>query len=272
LKSFIRWAGSKRLILKKLTPYCPKTFSRYIEPFAGSACLFFDLEPNQAILGDLNSELIRTFRAIRRDVDLVLQCLRNLPTGKEAYYRIRSISPTPLPDAQIAARFIYLNRYCFNGLYRTNLNGFFNVPYGPPKSLAPISEHGIRQAAQLLQNATLLHADFAKTISQAKPGDFVYLDPPYAIENRRMFSEYLPGSFNRDDLTRLELTLETLDRRGINFLISYADSPEARKLLRKWSPRRIWAQRNISGFAAHRRGVFELIATNVPKGEHVNGN
>jgi DNA adenine methylase len=270
VKSFLRWAGSKRPILNKLKPFCPKKSARYIEPFAGSACLFFDLEPNKAILGDLNGELIRTLKAIRRDVELVLQCLRNLPTGKDAYYQVRSISPMQLPDAELAARFLYLNRYCFNGLYRTNKNGIFNVPYGPPRTNAPINEGVIIEAAQLLQNATLLHADFEETISRAKAGDFVYLDPPYAIEKRRVFAEYLPTSFSGGDLPRLESLLEHLDEQGAYFLISYADSPEARKLLRRWNPQRIWAPRNIAGFAANRRGVYELVATNIPEGERAH--
>jgi DNA adenine methylase len=135
VRSFLRWAGSKRLTLNVLKASCPNRIEgRYIEPFAGSACLFFDLQPNEAILGDLNRELICAMREIRRDVYRVLECVRRLPRGKTGYYRVRSLSTYQLCEAEIAARFIYLNRYCFNGLYRTNLKGNFNVPYGPPKA------------------------------------------------------------------------------------------------------------------------------------------
>lgn len=267
MNSFLRWAGSKRLILPKLAKYCPSTIKRYVEPFAGSARLFFALEPQRAVLGDLNEELIRTMRAVRRDVDLVLAAVRRLPLGKEAYYEIRRIDPRPLSDAEVAGRFIYLNRYCFNGLFRTNMQGRFNVPYAAPKQgrLLPIAENAIVEAAQLLRRAMLVHGDFETTLAQVRDGDFVYLDPPYAVERRRVFSEYLPGSFSGEDLARLSKCLEGLEERGAYFVISYADSKEARDLLRRWAPKRVHTPRHIAGFAAGRRGAYELIATNVPK-------
>lgn len=267
MNSFLRWAGSKRLILPKLAKYCPLNINRYVEPFAGSARLFFALEPQQAVLGDLNEELIRTMRAVRRDVDLVLAALRRLPLGKEAYYEIRRINPRPLSDAEVAGRFIYLNRYCFNGIFRTNMQGYFNVPYGAPKrgKVNPIAEQPIVDAARLLRRALLVHGDFETTLAHVQAGDFVYLDPPYAVERRRVFTEYLPSSFSGSDLARLSKCLEDLEERGAHFVISYADSKEARDLLRRWSPRRVHTPRNIAGFAAKRRGAYELIATNVPR-------
>lgn len=262
IPSFLRWAGSKRLLLSKLRKYCPAHYKRYIEPFAGSACLFFDLQPQSAILGDLNQELICTLRAVQNDVQLVFECIRRLPRGEAAYYRTRELDTSSLSDAQIAARFIYLNRYCFNGLYRTNRAGKFNVPYGPPKSGLPVNEDAIRNAARVLQHAMLVAGDFEETLAYAARGDFVYIDPPYVMETRRVFSEYLPNTFAKDDLIRLGASLDSLDKRGATFLVSYADSPEARKLLDKWRPKRIWTRRNIAGFSGSRKGTYELIATN----------
>jgi hypothetical protein len=129
VRSFIRWAGSKRLSLPYLRPYCRPPRGKYIEPFAGSACLFFELEPSSAILGDLNRELISAMRAIRRDVYRVLECLRRLRTGKAAYYKIRRSVTGELSDPELAARFLYINRHCFNGLYRTNQRGEFPPRY-----------------------------------------------------------------------------------------------------------------------------------------------
>jgi DNA adenine methylase len=116
----------------------------------------------------------------------------------------------------------------------------------------------------LLQNASLQHGDFEDTLSQAKPGDFVYVDPPYAISDRRVFREYLPGSFSSQDLGRLATALQSLDERGVRFLVSYEDSHEAEELLGRWLPRRMMTRRNIAGFAGHRRSSPELVASNAP--------
>lgn len=265
MKSFIRWAGSKRQLVNRLKTLCPNFVGRYIEPFAGSACLFFHIQPREAVLGDLNYELISTMRAVQRDPLLVLECLRRLKRGKRSYYKLRAIDPFDLSEAELAARFIFLNRYCFNGLYRTNAKGRFNVPWGPQKRDRGIDETLIVQASDVLQGASLLHADFEKTLAYAAPGDFVYLDPPYVVRTRRVFCEYLPGTFNNDDLSRLSSVLSTLDGRGVRFLITYGDSPEARGLLAYWNPRRIRTRRNIAGFVGSRREAYELIATNIPE-------
>jgi DNA adenine methylase len=263
MKSPIRWAGSKRQTLPRLRDLWGAGHGRYVEPFAGSASLFFDIQPREAVLGDLNWELILAFRAIRRDVELVLQCLRRLPTGEASYYRIRGQDPSRLAASELAARFLYLNHFCFNGLYRTNLKGQFNVPYGPPKNGAPINEEAIVAAAKALQTTELLHADFEETLAQVQSGDFVFLDPPYAVNRRRVFREYLPGSFSGIDLPRLRSALQSIDSKGASFVITYADSTESRKLLSKWNRSRLWVRRNIAGFAANRRGYYEMLATNI---------
>ncbi|MGC2477795.1 MAG: Dam family site-specific DNA-(adenine-N6)-methyltransferase [Candidatus Sulfotelmatobacter sp.] len=263
MKSPVRWAGSKRLAVPRLKEFWGRGYRRYVEPFAGSASLFFDVCPPAAILGDLNWELVTAYRAIRRDAQLVLQCLRRLPTGKASYYRIRGVNPCVLSDAELAARFLYLNHFCFNGLYRTNLSGRFNVPYGPPKDGGRFNEASVLAAAEKLQSAQLLYADFGETLSRAEAGDFVFLDPPYAVDGRRVFREYLPGSFNSMDLARLGLALEALDAKGAAFVITYADSAESRKLFAPWKRSRLWVRRNIAGFAADRRSYYELLATNI---------
>ncbi|PTY07133.1 hypothetical protein DB347_07420 [Opitutaceae bacterium EW11] len=263
MKSPIRWAGSKRLLLPELSRYWNDTFARYVEPFCGSACLFFSLDGPPALLSDLNRELIDTFRWLKRDVDLVLECIRRLPVGKSAYYRIRAENPERMSEPARAARFLYLNRYCFNGIFRTNKAGSFNVPYGPPKS-GGVDENVIRNAAECLRSAKLIACDFETVIDQVEPNDFVYLDPPYVTTQERVFSEYMPGSFSLNDLRRFELALHRLDRKGTRFVVSYGDFPEAREILRRWNIRRVWVRRHIAGFAGARRGANELLATNIP--------
>lgn len=263
MDSFIRWAGSKRQLLSRLRQFWPGNSTRYIEPFCGSACLFFDLEPKAAVLGDLNPELITTYRAIRLDATLVLEVLKRFPRSKKTYYRLRKQNPELLSDVERAARFLFLNRLCFNGIYRTNTAGNFNVPYAPPRGKWRFKEEEILSAQKLLQNVTLLNSDFATTMDWAERGDFVYIDPPYAVEKRRIFSEYHKHSFGTHDLERLQKALFSLDSKGVQFLVSYADSREARALLKPWTRRRIWAKRHIAGFASSRRGAFELLATNL---------
>jgi DNA adenine methylase len=263
MKSPIRWAGSKRVLLPHLRKYWPQG-SRYVEPFCGSACLFFDLLPGKAILGDLNEELILMLRTIRDSFDVVVESIRRLPTGEKGYYHVRKLDPSVLALGDRAARFLYLNRYCFNGIYRTNLSGAFNVPYGPPKSGKSPDERVLLEASKALRRADLLHGDFEATLAKAKLGDFVYIDPPYCIETRRVFREYIPGSFCLQDLDRLSRRLHMLHEIGAHFVVSYADSTEARKLLKEWQPKRVLVRRHIAGFSGNRRNGFELMATNLP--------
>jgi DNA adenine methylase len=267
MKSFIRWAGSKKQVVHKLATFCTPKHGRYIEPFAGSSCLFFYLEPPKAILGDTNWELISAMRALRRQPREVLGTLRGFPIGKKAYYAIRSWRPASLSRTFLAARFLYLNHYCFNGLYRTNAAGRFNVPYGPPRNGSRIDEEVVLNASALLRRASLIHGDFERCLELARSQDFVYLDPPYVVSSRRVFSEYGSGTFVSKDLARLSDALTCLHKKKVTFLITYADSPEARELLRSWQPRRIRTRRNIAGFSGHRRFSYELLATNSAVGD-----
>jgi len=261
--SLVRWAGSKRKLLPVLMPYWnSKKFKRYVEPFAGSACLFFELNPKAALLGDLNTELISTYKSVRRDPDLVLECFKRLPKGEKNYYRIREIDPASLSDFDRAARFLYLNRWCFNGLYRTNKAGKFNVPYGGRHKISQLDEETLFRSSKTLKGATLVNADFEKTIARAKKGDFYYMDPPYVVESRRVFAEYLPGTFISKDLERLGKMVEKLDKKGVHFLVSYADCALIRRLFKKWHIQRIWTRRNIAGFSGSRRGTYELLISN----------
>jgi DNA adenine methylase len=264
MNSFIRWAGSKRLLLPRLRSHWTGLENRYLEPFCGSACLFFDLRPGQAVLGDLNEDLICAYRAIKCHPQLVTECLRRFPHGEKGYYRVRQMDPFMLASAERAARFLYLNRYCFNGIFRTNLQGLFNVPYGPPKSGLPVRETLIHEASKALADVLLVHGDFETTLDHAQKGDFIYLDPPYCVQSRRVFAEYGSGSFAPADLDRLGRQLRRLHDIQAVFLVSYADCTEARTLLRPWHVTRVRARRHIAGFSGNRRFAYELLATNRP--------
>jgi len=262
VKTFLRWAGSKKQLLPILAGYWPYGFSRYIEPFAGSCCLFFHLEPPNAILGDINAELIQTLRAIKRDPSRVIESLRRLKKTKANYYRVRAIDPTSLGLFEASARFLFLNSLCFNGLYRTNRSGQFNVPYCPPGH-STVPEHLIIDAHRRLKSATIIQGDFEATIATATEGDLVYLDPPYATARRRVFAEYGPKSFSPVDLVRLDQCLKRIDQAGAKFVVSYADSQETRERFSRWNLRRVRTKRNIAGFTGNRRGCYEVLATNI---------
>jgi DNA adenine methylase len=236
--------------------------ARYVEPFCGSACLYFDLEPKDAILSDINTELIATYRALKHDASRVVECLRRFPLTEKVYYSLRSMNPGCLSRVELAARFLFLNRLCFNGIYRTNRDGNFNVPYGQPKHKPFIDEESLLKLAVALKRATLLEGDFELVLQETQLGDFVYLDPPYALSKRRVFAEYHPDSFSNCDLLRLAAALDNLQERGVHFVVSYADCTEGRKLVYKWNWRRIRTKRNVAGFVSHRRSAYELIASN----------
>jgi DNA adenine methylase len=259
---FLRWAGSKRRLVPILRTYWKPQYKRYLEPFAGSACLFFSLNPPTAILGDVNRELISTYIEVKYRLDALLDCLSTLRKSKRAYKKLRSLKPDHLSPCARAARFIYLNRHCFNGLYRTNLNGEFNVPYGGGKSGNVPSAEVLGRCSKRLTETRLLAGDFERVLRHAKKGDFVYMDPPFAVRARRVFSEYHPDTFCGEDITRLRRWMEHLDRKGIPFLVSYAQSAEARILAEGFNCRRVSVRRNIAGFAGDRANSIEILISN----------
>lgn len=259
---FLRWAGSKRQLVPQLASFWRPSFIRYVEPFMGSACLFFSIQPKTAVLNDLNAELVNTFSVVRTRPGSLALRLTSLPRGRRSFLRLRDQDPSHLGKIDAAARFIFLNRFCFNGLFRTNRQGRFNVPYAPTRTGHLPSAQELATASRSLRCATLTSHDFATTLAQTQRGDFVYLDPPFAVENRRVFRQYGPQTFGLDDLRRLSAQLHTLDRKGVAFLLSYACCPEGRSAFRFWPSRRVRVHRNVAGFAHFRRTAIELLVSN----------
>jgi DNA adenine methylase len=228
----------------------------------GSACLFFELQPKKAVLADINDDLIRTYLAVRDHPQAVSNRLAKIPRGKRSYYFIRKQRLADLDAADAAARFIFLNRFCFNGLYRTNEAGRFNVPFAPSGTGQLPTAADLRLIASSLRQCTIQRSDFEVTLQPTRPGDFVYLDPPYAVGNRRVFSQYGPSSFGLSDLQRLSDALTALDKRGVKFLLSYASCSEAAHFFKGWPQKKIFIQRNIAGFVTHRRRAAEILISN----------
>jgi DNA adenine methylase len=261
-KSFLRWAGSKRRLIPKLRVYWNSGFTRYVEPFVGSAALFFAIEPAKAVLTDINSDLVETLCAVRDHHRAVCNRLHRLPQGKDSYYRIREEDASKLSPLDRAARFVFLNRFCFNGLYRTNRNGKFNVPYAASKTGQLPSQEVLCKAAKILSCAQITSRDFEETLQDVQPGDFVYMDPPYAVQNSRIFRQYGPDCFGTDDLTRLASALPDIDRCGATFLVSYALCQEALDAFDGWHIQRVQTQRSVAGFSRHRREAIEILVSN----------
>jgi len=258
-----RWAGSKRKLVSVLAELAPTTFDRYVEPFAGSACLFFSLSPKKSLIADINLELINTYTQIKQAPLKVLAALKRFPDrAAKTFYSVRQIDPRDLTPVARAARFIFLNRLCFNGLYRTNKKGQFNVPFGGDRSGAIPGKAALLATSTALQNTTLICSPFEKTAQRFRAGDFIYLDPPYSISNRRVFNNYAHDVFDLNNLKRLRQELLLLDKTGIPFLLSYGLSKEGLDLSKGFRVRNAVVQRQISGFAAHRRKAQELLVTN----------
>lgn len=262
MKSIIRWAGSKKQIINKLKSYYRA--DRYIEPFCGSACLFFELEPKEAILNDLNEELIIMYRKIKGDVETVIQCIKRIPVSKKSYYNLREQKPIELSDNERAARFLFLNKYCFNGLYRTNKKGEYNVPFSVHQKYEKIDYKILRQASIVLRNTKLMCGDFANLNNYVKKGDFIYFDPPYYSEENKYFTEYTEGGFSISDLKRLSTILYEFDKKNIKFLVSYADCQEASILKNNnYFCYSITTTRNMNGFNKQNKKGKEILITNI---------
>lgn len=254
-----RWAGSKKKIIGILEAFWRPEFSRYVEPFCGSASLFFRLRPERATLSDVNFDLIHALRRIRQQPLEICRLVSGLSQDDKTYYEVRATSPQELGESDRAARFVYLNRLCFNGLYRTNIKGEFNVPYGGKRSGALPSPADFERFSKDLRRAELQCCDFEVTLSSVKRGEFVYLDPPYHLSEVRTFRQYDSAAFDFGAVWRLRQCLESLYERGVSFLLSYADSAEGRFLARGFRTGRVEVSRNIAGFASNRRRYTELL-------------
>lgn len=257
----LRWAGSKRKLLPKLLRCVPSKFQRYVEPFAGSACFFFALRPSSAILGDINGDLIHAYNIVHRHPRIVARRVCSLAATKRVYYKVRQTPLSQLNPIDRAVHFIYLNRHCFNGVYRTNRKGQFNVPIGVHTGAVP-SEAAFYRCSVALRSANLVACDFEACLTAVRNGDFVYLDPPYSNSPRPKYGEYGYDTFQPPDLGRLTEQLIRLNSIGAKFLLSYAESTEDENALSGWEIRRIKVRRHVAGFSSCRRIVGEVLVAN----------
>jgi DNA adenine methylase len=259
---FLKWAGGKRWFVGRYLASIPTDFGRYIEPFLGSGALFFALQPKEAILSDLNADLVETFVAIKENWKPVVSILRRYHRLHSAafYYRVRSSGPRSV--AARAARFIYLNRTCWNGLYRVNTRGEFNVPVGTKENVLRDSNDFARASA-LLRGASLVSSDFESVVSRARRGDLIFADPPYVTaHSRNGFLKYNEKLFSWDDQVRLMECLRRAKRNGVRILATNADTPSIRKLYEKSFTTRSATRSSVIAASSAKRGTSsELVIT-----------
>jgi len=257
----LRWAGSKKKLLPHLQAAAPTSFNTYIEPFVGSGVLFLLLAPETAYLSDLNSDLIQAYDVIKVHPRRVWNILMSWPADEDFYYELRASDPASLNSYIRAARFVYLNRYCFNGVYRTNREGGFNVARG--RGNLGIPEWPVfKNFADRIKNIDVRNCDFEVTVNRAKKNDFIYLDPPYAEPGKRDRGEYGAGTFRPVDVARLLNAMMRADRRGAKVLLSYSADQIDLNVLQGWHVREITVMRNVSGFAGSRRHAHEVLISN----------
>jgi DNA adenine methylase len=259
--TFLKWAGGKNWFVKNYSDLLPQKYNRYVDPFLGGGALYFHLEPKKAIVSDINDELIITYQAIATDWERVTDRLKLHAQNhcKEYYYKIRQSRPRA-PHA-IAARMIYLNRTCFNGIYRVNRSGEFNVPIGSKTTVILPTDH-FDKRAQIMRGTKFQTCDFEKTINKAKAGDFLFCDPPYAVMDEKSgFVGYSKNLFSWDDQVRLSKAIERARKRGVMILMTNVNHPTIRGLYDQDKYRFLDASRKccISGINKGRNTYNELI-------------
>jgi DNA adenine methylase len=253
---FLKWAGGKKQLIPELTRYIPRRYGKYIEPFVGGGAVFFYLRPERAILADSSAELINCYQVVRDDVELLIEHLQRYRNEEAFYYKSRDLDPDTLPPIERAARTIYLNKTGYNGLYRVNKAGRFNVPFGRRRNPQICNPVMLRRASAALQGVTLIAADFKTTLKRyARPGDFVYLDPPYyPAGGYAEFKRYTKEFFYEEDHVELHDVFLELVAKGCNVLLTNSNTDFVRRLYAGFEYKAINARRNISCDAATRTG------------------
>ncbi|MCA1899860.1 MAG: DNA adenine methylase [Chloroflexi bacterium] len=273
-KPFLKWAGGKTQLLDQLTELFPKNISRYCEPFMGSAAVFwhiFSLREKEKIdfslarLTDANAELVNAYCVVRDDVKALIEILlaHRKNHNKEYYYKIRALRLNGLSNIERAARFIYLNKTCFNGLYRVNRSGQFNVPMGSYKDPAIFDEDELMTASQALQNVELEVSDFRDTLQWAQAGDFIYLDPPYVpVSKTSSFTSYTEKPFGEREQKELFSLFCELDNLGCKVMLSNSWVDSMLELYKGFTCIEVKAPRAINSNSEKRGKISELVVIN----------
>lgn len=272
LQPFLKWAGGKRQLVPQIRKYVPKKFKLYFEPFVGAGAVLFELQPQVAIINDANEELMNCYRVIKDDPESLIADTKKHRNAKDYYYNLRSLDRDvafqSLSAVERASRIIYLNKTCYNGLFRVNSQGQFNVPFGKYSNPVIVDEVVIRAVSWYLNAAQVQIStdDFESALSGASRGDFVYIDPPYdPLSDTSSFTGYSLNSFDRDEQRRLKSVCDDLTTRGCKILHSNSATEFIRDLYgdkRKYTIVEVEATRNINSVGTSRGKISELLIFN----------
>lgn len=263
----VKWVGGKRQLLSELLKNMPQTFGRYFEPFLGGGALFFELQPQEGYIADSNEELINLYLVVRDNVNDLILDLNKHEISKEYFLAIRNVDRTSeyknYSNVERASRFIYLNRTCFNGMYRVNSQGFFNVPYGNYKNPRIIDKNNLYNCSELLKNTEIKCTDFSTVLEKVKSGDFVYFDPPYVpLNETSSFTSYTKFGFDIDMQFLLRDVCDELHSKKVKFMVSNSDTPLVNELYSKYNIQKVYASRMINANAAGRGKISEVLIKN----------
>ena len=274
LSPILKWVGGKRQLLSEIIPLIDESCDNYVEPFIGGGAVLFRLQPKKAIINDYNTELINVYRTVRDGLDALVALLKEHEkyNSSDYYYEVRALDRTPdfdkMSNSEKAARIIYLNKTCYNGLYRVNSLGQFNSPYGKYKNPNIVNEVVLRAISKYLNGneISIRSGDYKDVLNNIEKNSFVYLDPPYMpISSSSSFTGYTEGGFGYDKQVELKEECDKLDSKGVHFLQSNSDCEEIRELYKAYRIKVVKAKRAINSDAKKRGQINEVLIYNAKK-------
>lgn len=266
----VKWVGGKRQLLDEITPLLPKRIASYCEPFLGGGAVLFSIQPSKAIVNDLNGDLVAVYETIRDDLESLLEDLKKHENTSEYFYALRDMDRDKeayqaMTKVERASRLIYLNKTCFNGLFRVNSSGEFNSPFGHYKNPNIVNEPVLRAVSKYFasSNITFYSEDFAETLKRVNKGGFVYLDPPYdPVSDTASFTGYNKGGFDRNEQIRLKQCCDELTKRGVKFMLSNSATDFIKDLYKDYDITIVKAKRAINADASKRGAIEEVLIRN----------
>jgi DNA adenine methylase len=266
-KPFLKWVGGKRQLLPVLLKRLPAKFKDYHEPFLGGGALFFELAHakkfRMAFISDMNPDLVDAYWAVQDHVEELIRALKKHPHDREYFEKLRARDPARMDRVGRASRLIYLNKTCYNGLYRVNSSGQFNVPFGRYKNPLICDEANLRACSAALRNTVIQRESFEAVLKESKKGDFVYFDPPYMpVSKTASFAAYAKAGFRAEDHERLRDVFARLDKKGCHVMLSNSHTPFTRSLYNGWNVETVNATRAVNSDAAGRGAVKEILVRN----------
>lgn len=269
--TFVKWAGGKKQLLEQFKNYFPGRIEKYVEPFVGGGAILFYVikkyNPQEVFIWDINEELINTYNIIKKDVESLITELKELKKihDKEVFYKLRKEEPKSLSPLKRAARFIYLNKTCFNGLYRVNSKGGFNVPMGSYKNPLICPEEDLREISKLLKNVKIFLGDFGECSKLVDKDTFVYFDPPYYPLKKESFTTYSKEQFLEKEQIKLADLFNELNSKRAKLMLSNSDTKFIKELYKEYNIHFVQANRMINCDGKNRGKVSEVVITNYPK-------